>query len=166
VQQTGHCKVLSELASYKYGQYLLAATPPPTSPSHLVKMRTSAICATLLSLATVQAGVLQRKNAAPAASLGPDDDALASAYLAGATLSGSKITTDNVTAATIRLYGFDGCKDMPSVDDAIPQIYSGWLQAQGIMDVQALKDGNVDFNTAGGESEVARTVLPPCHHAE
>jgi hypothetical protein len=98
--------------------------------------------------------------------LGPNDDALASAYLAGATLSGSKITTDNVTIATIRLYGFDGYKDMPSVDDAIPQIYSGWLQAQGIIDVQALKDGNVDFNTAGGESEVARTVLPLCHHTE
>ena len=35
------------------------------------------------------------------------------------------------------------------VDDAEAQIYSGWQQAQRIMAVKAIKDGTVDFNTAG-----------------
>ena len=86
-----------------------------------------------------------------------DVEAQRAAYTEALTLSETEEVGD-VDASTIRLIGFDGCSSMKGVSNAEAQIYSGWQQAQKIMAIQAFKDGNVDFNTAGGESLSTRTT--------
>lgn len=112
--------------------------------------------ASTLALTTVNAAVVKRDispfpSDTPVGTVTVDAQAQASAYTAGLALSESDAGSDNVTADSIRLINFDGCSSMPGVSNAEAQIYSGWQQAQKIMAVQALKDGAVDFNTAGGK---------------
>lgn len=82
-------------------------------------------------------------------SVSVDIPAQTSAYVAGLQLSDTPADSGNVTADTIRLVNFNGCSNMAGVSNAEAQIYSGWQQAQKIMGVEAIKNGEVDFNTAG-----------------
>lgn len=112
--------------------------------------------ASTLALTTVNAAVVKRDispfpSDTPVGTVTVDAQAQASAYTAGLALSESDAGSDNVTADSIRLINFDGCSSMDGVPDAEAQIYSGWQQAQKIMALLALKDGTVDFNTAGGK---------------
>lgn len=137
---------------------------PPTYT--ILTMHSSTLLSFTLALATVQAAVLQRDIApypsnTPVGTVTVDPGAQASAYTEGLTLSDSDAGNDNVTADSIRLVNFDGCSNMEGVTNAEAQIYSGWQQAQKIMALQALKDGTVDFNTAGGALDLHVSLL---HH--
>lgn len=109
-----------------------------------------------LSVSSAHARALKRDIApfpadAEVGTVNVDLEAQKAAYIEALSLSETEDGGD-VEANTIRLVNFDGCSTMPGITDAEAQIYSGWQQAQKIMAVQSLKDGNVDFNTAGGES--------------
>lgn len=125
-------------------------------------MYSSIFFSSALALATVRAAVIERDispfpSDTPVGTVTVNAEAQASAYTAALALSESDAGSDNVTADSIRLINFDGCSTMDGVTDAETQIYSGWQQAQKIMALQALKDGTVDFNTAGGKSSFRRT---------
>lgn len=83
-------------------------------------------------------------NVTAHATFSVDVPAETAAYVSGLALSGSPPDDGNVTADAIRLVEFNGCSAQEKAD-----IYSGWAQAQKIMKVDALKNGKVDFNTAG-----------------
>lgn len=130
-------------------------------------MATSLLPLLFLHLTAVFGSALKRDispftSTVATASITVNPSAQISAYNAGLSLSGSPPDDGNVTADTIRLVGWNGCSDMPGVSNAEAQIYSGWQQAQKIMALEALKDGTVDFNTAGGRSKfdllIPRTV--------
>jgi hypothetical protein len=77
-----------------------------------------------------------------------DAHAQASAHKEGLSLSRSVLASeDDIEAASIRLVYFNGCRAIPG---AMNQIYSGWQQAQKVTAVPSIKNGDVDFNTAGG----------------
>jgi len=107
-----------------------------------------------LGIAHTRAVALRQRDAPTqttesAGSITIDVPVQTSAYLEGLQLSGTPQDNGNITADTIRLVNFDGCANMPGVANAEAQTYSGWQQAQKIMNVQAFKDRTVDSNSAG-----------------